>query len=520
MTTITPPASAATAPRKLLHFISRELGLPHLVSATRDVHILLICRFLRLFAFGAGALVLALYLSALGHPDSVVGLYMTLALLFDAGSSLLLTVAADGGLGRRGTLLLCAARQVVAGLAFVGTGEYWVLVLAAVIGIVSPGGTDVGPFRAVEESSVAKLTRREDRAHVFAWFYVVASLGAAGGLFGAGILVDALGRRGRGDLEAYRAVYWAYAASGVVQFGLTLFLSKECELGEQKKVEWSESDTEPIDDRERSAQQVDETEPLLRGRRSPLNSTNSHTSTSDRRSPPLKRSSTSIWPSFLTTNYLSHISRPTLLILLKLTLLYTLNFIASGMIPHSLLNAYMDRTFHIPKSTLGSIMSTTQLFAAFTNLFAAPLAARIGLVPAMVLTNFSAAIALMLVPVPRALWAVVLLLVLRSCLNTMGKAPRSAFQSAILLPSERTSGMGWLNVVKGLSQAVGPSITGVLAGEKRFWAAFVVAGALRVAYDIGLLVCFGRVRYPADDDDDEEEDEVGSDADEGIGQPP
>lgn len=55
--------------------------------------------------------------------------------------------------------------------------------------------------------------------------------------------------------------------------------------------------------------------------------------------------------------------------------------------------------------------------------------------------------------------------------------------------------MGVVNVVKTLSQSSGPSLTGHLAGEGRFWVAFVVAGGLKAVYDLLLLGLFGgRVR--------------------------
>ena len=72
----------------------------------------------------------------------------------------------------------------------------------------------------------------------------------------------------------------------------------------------------------------------------------------------------------------------------------------------------------------------------------------------------------------------------------MDVAPRSAFLAAVVLPHERTAVMGIINVVKTLSQSVGPGITGVLAGKGAFWVAFVVAGSLKGAYDLGMLAVF------------------------------
>lgn len=72
----------------------------------------------------------------------------------------------------------------------------------------------------------------------------------------------------------------------------------------------------------------------------------------------------------------------------------------------------------------------------------------------------------------------------------MDVAPRSAFLAAVVLPHERTAVMGFINVVKTSAQSLGPFITGLLAGQKLFWVAFVVAGSLKATYDLGMLAVF------------------------------
>lgn len=84
-----------------------------------------------------------------------------------------------------------------------------------------------------------------------------------------------------------------------------------------------------------------------------------------------------------------------------------------------------------------------------------------------------------------------LFLVLRACTQTMDVAPRSAFLASALPPEKRTAIMGTINVVKTCSQSLAPLLTGVLAGRGLFWVSFVVAGSLKAAYDIGMLVSFG-----------------------------
>lgn len=56
--------------------------------------------------------------------------------------------------------------------------------------------------------------------------------------------------------------------------------------------------------------------------------------------------------------------------------------------------------------------------------------------------------------------------------------------------------MGLINVVKTSSQALGPSITGVLGDRKLFWVAFLTAGVLKACYDLGMLAVFAGHKTP------------------------
>lgn len=62
---------------------------------------------------------------------------MTLTLLGDVLISFLLTLVADG-LGRRRILILGAALMSASGAIFALSGNYWVLVIASIVGVISP----------------------------------------------------------------------------------------------------------------------------------------------------------------------------------------------------------------------------------------------------------------------------------------------------------------------------------------------------------------------------------------------
>lgn len=114
-----------------------ELGLLSLHHSPRDVKLLCLQRFVRLFAYGASTLVLVLYLQTLGISKTRIGLFMTLTLVGDTGISFVLTLVADA-LGRKAVLAVGAALMAASGVVFAMFGGYWVLLAAAVVGVVSP----------------------------------------------------------------------------------------------------------------------------------------------------------------------------------------------------------------------------------------------------------------------------------------------------------------------------------------------------------------------------------------------
>ena len=303
-----------------LSWLAHELGLQTMRSAGRDVYILILSRYLRLFAYGAIALILALYFSRLGFSDAQIGLFMTLTLLGDVVISLFLTLVADA-LGRRRTLLLGALAMAASGAVFALTSNYVALLLAAVVGVISPTGNEIGPFRAVEESVLAGLVRQESRSDVFTWYVVCAVLGTSSGLIVGGVAVDEMDRRGWDELEAYRAVFWIYTAVGVGMALLTMGLSGRCERGGEEG-------------------HSGEREPLLEGER-------------DENERVESKKKARWWHAF------SQISKPTRWTLAKLCSVFFLDSLASGMVPFSLINFYLERKFDLDKGKLGGIMSAT-----------------------------------------------------------------------------------------------------------------------------------------------------------------
>jgi MFS family permease len=214
--------------------LSTLLGIPTLLSTQRDIHILYLSRFLRTAAFGSTGLILAVYLSQLGHSDVRIGLFMTLTLAGDVFLSLMLTNWADR-LGRRRTMPLGAFLMIVSGIVFATASNYWILLLAAVFGVISPSGNEIGPFRAIEEGTLASLTDEDSRSDIFAWHIVAGTLGVASGTFSAGWVISGLQKLGGlSELESYRGIFVLYATLGLVKLLVATRLSTACELDVRK----------------------------------------------------------------------------------------------------------------------------------------------------------------------------------------------------------------------------------------------------------------------------------------------
>ena len=226
--------------------ILEELGCFSIYNSPLDTKLLCIQRFVRLFAYGGSTLILVSYLSALGVSKSRVGLFMTLTLIGDVFISLILTLFADA-LGRKAILALGALLMSASGIVFALSGDYWVLLAAAIFGVISPGyvlpfkygfdtefcvsGNEVGPFRAIEESAVAHLTPASNRSDVYAWYSLVGTAGTAFGIMTCGWVVNSLqSTQGMDNVSAYRLAFFGYAALGMIKFILSCGLSKRVEV--------------------------------------------------------------------------------------------------------------------------------------------------------------------------------------------------------------------------------------------------------------------------------------------------
>ncbi|KFA76007.1 hypothetical protein S40288_00291 [Stachybotrys chartarum IBT 40288] len=448
-------------------WLYHESGVASLYETGRDAWLVIMARTCRMFAFGAVSLIMALFFAELEFSDLQIGVFMTLTLTGDVILGLVVTLMADG-LGRRRVLFAGGLLMAISGLVFSYFESFWVLLPAAVVGVVSATGSDFGPFRAIEESMLSHLTSPKTRADVLSWYVTSSSLGAAAGTEVAGRFNEALRSREGWDVKGtYHATFWVYIVMGLLNMVLALSMSARCEAA-REPVEATGEAAQGLLDEDQATDEDD-----------------------GHAVPPAAKKNEQIKSRF------SQVSSATRIVMYRVWFLLAIDSLADGMCSNTLTNYYLDRKFHLAKSTLGDIMSTAHVLATVSAVFAGPLARHIGLVNTMVFTHLPSSIAVLLFPAPQSLALTVIFLFLRYGLNNMDQAPRTAFIAAVVRPEERTAVMGITTTVRTLASTLGPSITGALAGSENFWVAFVVGGALRVLYDLGLWVMCINMRLHA-----------------------
>jgi MFS family permease len=196
---------------------------------TRDGKLLFAARILRLFAYGFLSVVLALYLAQVGLTTTQIGMLFTFTLVGDAGISLWITTSADR-LGRKRMLLLGAGLMLLAGIVFVLTGNLILLIFAAIVGVISPGGGEIGPFLSIEQAALAHISPTDQRTRVFAWYNLVGSFATAAGALVGGGLAQGLQTAGYTPVASYRAIVIGYAGFGVMLAALFSRLSPAVEV--------------------------------------------------------------------------------------------------------------------------------------------------------------------------------------------------------------------------------------------------------------------------------------------------
>jgi len=402
-----------------------------------DRWLLFAARFVRLFAYGSLSVVLVFYLIGIGFTPSQTGWLLSLTLVGDTVVSLVMTTCADR-LGRRRMLLAGAMLMAAAGFVFAVTSNFWLLLLAATIGVISPSGHEVGPFLPIEQAALSHVVADRNRTEVFAWYTLTGSLATALGSLFAGVISQNVESAAISPVGSYRAVVIVYAALGIVLAAVFVGLSHRTEV-----MGYGDS---------RSA------------------------TTFIRRLSGLDRSRTVVF---------------------KLSALFALDSFGGGFVVQAFLAYWFHLRFGIDVAALGTIFFWANIFAGFSALLASRLAARIGLIKTMVFTHLPSNILLILVPLMPSLWSAAVVLLVRFSISQMDVPARQSYVMAVVSPAERAAAGGITGVARTIGAALSPLLVGLMFARPRLISLpFFLAGTLKIIYDLGLYQQFVSARVP------------------------
>ena len=408
------------------------------MKLTPDIRLLFSTRMVRLFAYGFLSVVLVLYLAEAGLGEGRIGLLLTLTLVGDTAISLWITTNADR-LGRRRMLVAGSVLMIFAGSLFILTRNFYVLLLAAMIGVISPSGNEVGPFLSIEQAALSQLLPDERRTQVFSWYNLVGSFATALGALAGGVGAQALQGLGYAAGTSYRMVLMGYASLGIVLILLFLRLSQAVEVSKE-------------------ARTGEKPQKVFLG---------------------------------------LHKSRG---VILRLAALFSLDAFAGGLVVQSLVAYWFHLRFGVEPAVLGSIFFGANILAGISALSAAWVAKRIGLINTMVFTHLPSNILLILVPFMPTLPLAILMLLMRFSISQMDVPTRQSYTMAVVAPDERSAASGITGIARTIGAALSPIFTGLfLTNPLLLGLPFVLAGSLKIIYDLILYRSFKTIRPPEED---------------------
>jgi predicted MFS family arabinose efflux permease len=186
-------------------------------------------------------------------------------------------------------------------------------------------------------------------------------------------------------------------------------------------------------------------------------------------------------------------------IVLTLAALFSLDAFAGGLVVQSLLALWLFERFGLSLAAAGAIFFWTGVLSSLSYFAAAWLAGRIGLINTMVFTHLPANLCLALVPFASNVALAIALLLVRSALSQMDVPTRTSYVMAVVEPEARPAAASVTSVPRSLAAAASPMIAGALLAASGFGWPLLLAGGLKITYDLLLLMLFRHVRPPEEE---------------------
>lgn len=384
---------------------------------------------LRAFAYGLGALLLGTMLHRRGASPTDVGILLGAV----AGGGVVVSLAvarfADR-LGRRFCYMVLYVGLAAAGATFALTGILWILVFVSLTGTLSADSVDNGPFTSLEQAMLSTALEGRSRVRAFGLYNSIAGISGSVGALAVG--AASLVRSTVSGAPSDQRYFLLFVPVGLAGVLIARSLSNRVE---PPRIEAKGNGT---------------------GTTAPVR---------------LGRSKGAV---------------------VRLAALFAVDSFAGGFVLPAFITYWLATKFSASAATLGLLFFVLGLLQTVSYLLAVRLAERFGLLKTMVFSHLPAHVFVIAVAFAPNLWVAGVLLFARALLSKMDVPTRQAYVMELVDPAERTAAAGYTNAARFTIRPLAPVLAGASQGVA-FGLPFVIAGVVKVAYDLVLWGWFRRV---------------------------
>ncbi|HEU5220518.1 MAG TPA: MFS transporter [Candidatus Nitrosotalea sp.] len=183
-------------------------------------------------------------------------------------------------------------------------------------------------------------------------------------------------------------------------------------------------------------------------------------------------------------------------IILKMSSLFAVDSFGGGFVIQSIISFWFYTKFGADLSSLSYIFAIAGVLTAISYMASTKIASKIGLVNTMVFTHIPSNVLLILLAFAPSLWIAVSLFFARMSLSQMDVPTRQSYIMGVVGENERIPAAVYTNTSRNISQAISPSITGIIIQTLSLSAPFVVGGVLKIVYDVGIFFSFRKIKPP------------------------
>ncbi|MGC8709475.1 MAG: MFS transporter [Thermoplasmata archaeon] len=183
-------------------------------------------------------------------------------------------------------------------------------------------------------------------------------------------------------------------------------------------------------------------------------------------------------------------------IMLKLSLLFSIDAFGGGFIIQSILSLWFRIRFNIMLGEQSWIFFIGGIITALSFFLAERIARKIGLLNTMVFTHLPSNIFLLLIAFAQTPTLAIILLFLRQSLSQMDVPTRQSYMMAIVKPEERVALSSATNIPRALAQAGSPYLSTYSLALGILSLPFILSGSLKIIYDILIFITFRNIKPP------------------------